>query len=168
MDFDYIKHIPAAFTDASRVWIYQCSRRFTMTEALALETDIKEFQGQWNTHGRANSSYINLFFGQFLVIMAEQAEVPVSGCSTDSSVRFIKGLEKKFNVQFFDRQLLAFVVKGDVQVIPMGQLDYAVQQGFISGDTLYFNNLVESKKDWVDKWLIPVKDSWLATRLTLA
>ena len=88
MDVDYIKHIPSGFGEGSRVWIYQCSRRLTVAEALELENDIQVFAADWNTHGRANTSYINLFFGQFLVIMADEARGPVSGCSTDSSVRF--------------------------------------------------------------------------------
>lgn len=168
MDLEYKKHIPAFFAEGSRVWIYQSSRRLTLSEALELEQDIKAFAESWNTHGRANSSYINLFFGQFLVIMADESLGAVSGCSTDSSVRFVKELEKKFGVQFFDRQLLAFVIKDDIQVLPMGQLEYAIRQGFITGDTLYFNNLVSNKKDWTEKWLIPVKDSWLATRLQVS
>lgn len=167
MDLNYKQHIPALFGSGSRVWIYQCSRRLTLSEALELETNIKAFSGDWNTHGRANTSYINLFFGQFLVIMADENQGPVSGCSTDSSIRFVKELEKKFGVQFFDRQLLAFVIKDEIQVLPMNQLDYALQHGFLTGDTLYFNNLVASKKDWAEKWLIPVKDSWLAARLPL-
>jgi hypothetical protein len=168
MDLDYLQHIPASFGEGSRVWIYQSSRRLTLSEALELESDIEAFSADWNTHGRANTSYINLFFGQFLVIMADENQGPVSGCSTDSSIRFVKGLEKKFGVQFFDRQLLAFVIKDEIQVLPMSQLAYAVQQGFLTSDTLYFNNLVSSKKDWEGKWLIPIKDSWLATRLPLS
>ena len=168
MDLDYTKYIPDAFAEGARVWIYQSSRRLTLSEVLELEQDIKGFAQSWNTHGRANSSYINLFFGQFLVIMADETQGPVSGCSTDSSVRFVKEIEKKFGVQFFDRQLLAFVIKDDIQVLPMGQLEYAIQQGFITGDTLYFNNLVSTKKDWSEKWLLPVKDSWLAARLQLS
>lgn len=167
MDLDYIKHIPASFGEASRVWIYQCSRRLLLSEALELDNDIQVFSGDWNTHGRANTSYTNLFFGQFLVIMADESQGPVSGCSTDSSIRFVKGLEKKFGVQFFDRQLLAFVVKEEIQLLPLGQLEYAFEQGFLTGDTLYFNNLVSNKKDWENKWLVPVKESWLAKRLPL-
>ncbi|SEA40371.1 hypothetical protein SAMN05192529_1172 [Arachidicoccus rhizosphaerae] len=167
MDLDYQKHIPVEFAAGSKVWIYQASRRLGMAEALELESDIQAFSADWNTHGRANTSYINLFFGQFLVIMADEAQGPVSGCSTDSSIRFVKQLEKKFGVQFFDRQLLAFIIKDEIQVLPLNQLDYAISQGFLNKETLYFNNLVSSKKDLLEKWLVPIKDSWLAGRLEL-
>jgi hypothetical protein len=65
----------------------------------------------------------------------------------------------------FDRQSLAFVVKEKVQIIPMSQLNYAVEQSFINGDTLYFNNLVATKDELLNNWIIPLKASWLAKRL---
>jgi len=167
MDVNYIQHIPGTFPESSKVWIYQSSRKLTISEALELENDIQVFASDWNTHGRANSAYINLFFGQFLVIMADETQGPISGCSTDSSIRFVKQLEKKFGIQFFDRQLLAFIIKDEVQLLPMNQLDYAIEQGFLTSETPYFNNLVANKKDWAEKWLVPIKDSWLASRLQL-
>jgi hypothetical protein len=36
---------------------------------------------------------------------------------------------------------------------------------FINGDTLYFNNLVQTKKDLENHWIIPVKDSWISKKL---
>jgi hypothetical protein len=91
----------------------------------------------------------------------------VSGCSTDSSVRFIKSLGEKFGVDFFNRTNLSFVVKDKIQVLPMNQLAYAAQNGFINSDTLYFNNLVQTKKELEESWIVPVKDSWLAKKLNL-
>jgi len=66
----------------------------------------------------------------------------------------------------FDRQKLAFVVKDKIEVIPLNQLEYAVENNFINADTLYFNNTVLSKKEMFEKWIIPVKDSWLAKRVS--
>lgn len=167
MDLNYQQHIPAAFPENSRVWIYQSSRLFTISEALEIEQDIALFAADWNTHGAANKAYINLFFGQFLVFMADETRQSVSGCSTDSSIRFVKQLEKKFQVQFFDRQAMAFIIKDKVQVLPMNQLDYGMENSFIGPDTLYFNNLVSNKQELLSKWIIPLKESWLASRLKL-
>ena len=88
----------------------------------------------------------------------------VSGCSTDSSVRLIKEIEQKFQVQLFDRLNLAFQVKGKTQMVPMSQLPYALENGLISPDTLYFNKTGQTKDELATKWLIPVKDSWLGGR----
>src|SRR5262249_20723416 len=109
--------------------------------------------------------YANLFFGQFIILMADESATGVSGCSTDSSVRLIKQIEQKFNVQLFDRQLLAFVVREKLQLIPLSQLNYAVQNNFINPATLYFNNTVQTKEGLENDWIIPVKESWLKSKL---
>ena len=89
----------------------------------------------------------------------------ISGCSTDSSVRFIKDLGARFGVDFFNRTNLAFLIQDKTQLLPMNQLHYAMDNYFINGDTLYFNNLVQTKKDLENHWIIPVKDSWISKKL---
>lgn len=168
MNLDFQSHIPTDLNDNSRVWIYQSSRLFFISEALQMEGMLNEFVAGWKSHGAPVKGYANLFFGQFIVIIADESDTAVGGCSTDSSVHVIKAIEEKFQVQMFDRQSLAFVIKDKVQLLPLNQLDYAVQNGFIKPETLYFNNTVLTKKELLDKWLIPVKDSWLAKRLDLA
>lgn len=165
MDLDFKQHLPEDFADSSRVWIYQSSRLFFISEAFEMEDMLKEFAASWKSHGAPVKGFANLFFGQFIVLMADETATGVSGCSTDSSVHLIKSIEEKYKVQMFDRQNLAFVVKDKVQLLPMSQLDYAVENNFINADTLYFNNTVLTKKEMLEKWLIPVKDSWLAKRI---
>lgn len=167
MTANYRELIPAGFASDSRVWIYQCSRLFMLSEALHVEDLLKNFIANWNSHGAPVKGYGNLFFGQFIVLMADERATGVSGCSTDSSVRLIKQIEELFKVNMFDRQMLAFMVKDKVQMLPLTQLQYGIDNNFISGDTLYFNNLVQTKEELENKWLIPIKESWLAKRVTL-
>jgi hypothetical protein len=74
-------------------------------------------------------------------------------------------MENIFNVQLLDRQLLAFFIKDKVQLLPFSQLSFGVTSGFILPDTLYFNNTVSTKTELENNWIIPVKDSWLASRI---
>ena len=157
--------IPLEFASDSRVWIYQSNRPFGVVEALQIEPLLEDFVTHWNSHGAKVKGYANLFFGRFIVLLADETATGVSGCSTDSSVRLIKEIEQRFNVELFNRLSLAFVVKNDIQLLPMPQLAYASANGFIQADTLYFNNLVSTKQDLLDHWIIPVKDSWLASKM---
>jgi hypothetical protein len=160
------KHIiPEDFHASSRVWIYQASRIFGMSEALQIESILEDFIENWKTHGTPVKGYANLIFGQFIIFIADETAAGVSGCSTDSSVRVVKEIENLFGVNMFDRLSLAFVKEGKVQMLPLQQLNYAFANGFILPDTLYFNNLVQTKQDLLQKWMVPVKDSWLASRL---
>jgi hypothetical protein len=162
MKTDFQQHLPEDFSDDSRVWIYQSNRLFTMHEALEIEDALKKFVSNWHSHGVPVTGYANLFFGQFIVLIADETRSGVSGCSTDSSVRMMKDIEQMFNVNLFDRLLLGFIVKERVQMIPIAQLQYAIENGFIGASTLYFNNTVLNFQQLKKNWLIPLKDSWLA------
>jgi hypothetical protein len=165
MTIDIKEHIPEDFADSSKVWIYQSSRVLFMSEAFELEDMLKDFVSNWKSHGDTVKGFANLFFGQFIVLMADETQSGVSGCSTDSSVRLIKDIEQKFNVNLFNRMDLAFLIKDKVQLLPLSQLSYAAENNFINTDTLYFNNTVLTKKELLEKWIIPVKDSWLAKKI---
>jgi len=168
MNIDFKEQIPEEFSTASRVWIYQSSRLFFLSEALNVEEILEEFVSNWKSHGADVKGYANLFFGQFIVLMADESIAGVSGCSTDSSVHVIKAIEKQFNVSLFERQTLAFIIKGKVQLLPLPQLNYAIENKFVDADTLYFNNTVTTKKELLQNWLIPVKESWLAKRFNFS
>jgi len=165
MNLDFAEHIPAGFHPESRVWVYQSSRLFTMGEAFEIEPLLENFVSSWNSHGTPVKGYANLFFGQFIIIMADETATGVSGCSTDSSVRVIKQIEQMFKVDMFNRQMLAVCVKDKIQLLPLSQLNYAVENGFITPGTLYFNNLVATKQQLLDNWIIPINKSWLAKKI---
>ena len=167
MNLEYKHLLPENFSPESRVWIYQSGRIFSLNEALSIEDALNKFAASWLSHGTAVKGAGFLFFGQFIILMADEKATGVSGCSTDSSVRLIKEIETAYSVNMFDRNTLAFALKDKVELLPLPQLQYAIDNGFISADTLYFNNLVQSKEEIENKWMIPVKQSWLKSRLNL-
>ena len=167
MNLEYKSLLNENFSPESRVWIYQSSRLFTLSEALAVEELLNDFTDKWLSHGTPVKGAAYLFFGQFIILMADERATGVSGCSTDSSVRLIKDIEQRFGVNMFDRTTLAFVVKDKVQLLPLSQLQYAFDNRFIDSHTLYFNNLVQTKTELENKWLVPIKDSWLSKKITV-
>jgi hypothetical protein len=165
MNLDYLELLPKEFHAESRLWIYQSSRQFSIPEVLQLEDILNDFVENWLSHGSPVKGFASVFFGQFIILMADETKTGVGGCSTDSSVRMIKTIETKFQVNLFDRQALAFVVKDKIQLLPYTQLAYAVENGFIDPETIYFNNTVQTRTELESSWIIPVKNSWLRNRL---
>ena len=164
MDLNITQHLPENFSPASRVWIYQASRMFMINEALQLEDLFKDFVDSWNSHGTPVKGWANLLFGRFIILMADETATGVSGCSTDSSVRLIKSIEQKFNNNLFDRQMLAFVIKEKIEVLPLAHLAHAIENNFITPQTLYFNNTILTKAQLENEWIIPIGESWLKTK----
>lgn len=158
--------VPDDFASGSRVWIYQGSRPFSEKEAVEIDEQLYHFYAQWMAHGAAVKGWAKLVFNRFIIMMADESEVQVSGCSTDSSVRIIKSLERQYSVDFFNRLSVTFLLKGKPEVLPLNQVQYAIDKGFIDENTPMFNHTVTTKQELLDSWLIPLGESWLKTRMT--
>ena len=165
MNLEYTHLIPTEFSNLSRVWIYQSNRIFSIQEALEIENLLANFVHNWKSHGTPVKGFATLFFGQFIIIMADEEETGVSGCSTDSSVKTIKNIELNFNVSLFERTNLAFVVKDKIELLPLSQVQYALDKGFLNTNTLFFDHSVQTKSELINKWIIPIGSSWLGKRM---
>ncbi|OSZ78687.1 hypothetical protein CAP35_10685 [Chitinophagaceae bacterium IBVUCB1] len=157
--------IPAELADHSRVWIYQSNRPFIEREEAEINEQLLQFYSQWQAHGAPVRGWAKLLFRQFVVVIADETNVQVSGCSTDASVRVVKSIERQYDVNMFDRMMLTFLVNEKAEMLPLNQVQYALEKGYINWDTPLFNNLVNTKQELLSNWLIPLKDSWLASRL---
>lgn len=157
--------IPADFPDNSRVWVYQSSRPFSEQQTLEVNEQLKQFYLQWMVHGKEVKGWAGLLFNRFIVLMADESVHEVSGCSIDSSVRVLKSIERQYETKLFDRLSITFLINDKPEALPMNQVQYALDKGYISADTLLFNNLVDTKKDLLDNWLQPLSQSWLSGRL---
>lgn len=165
MTEDLKQILPSDFADDSKVWIYQCNRAFNEQEILEINEQLEQFYMQWQSHGAPVKGWAKLMFGQFVVVMADEKATGVSGCSTDSSVRIIKSIERQYNVNMFDRNMLTFLIKEKAEMLPLNQVKYAMDNGFLTRDSVFFNNLVATKADLLDSWLVAIKDSWLDKRI---
>jgi hypothetical protein len=149
------------------VWIYQSDRKFLESEAAEINEKLSNFASQWKSHGDQVQGFGKLLYGMFIILMADETVAGVSGCSTDSSVRLIKEIEQQYQVNLFDRHSLCFVVNDELITIPLSHFETSIQNETLTGDTLYFNNLVLTKQELLSNWVIPVKDSWLKGRMKI-
>lgn len=159
--------IPADFSENARVWVYQSSRAFIEKEEKEVNEQLLQFYSQWQAHGAQVKGWAKLLFRQFIVMLADETDVEVSGCSTDSSVRVVKSIERQYDVNFFDRMMITFLLKGKAEMLPFGQVQYALDKGYINKDTPMFNNVVLTKKELLESWLVPLNESWLSGRVSI-
>lgn len=165
MNINFHDLIPEDFNGDSHVWVYQSNRAFTIKETIQIEELLQNFTKGWKSHGTPVKGYANVFFGQFIILMADETAMGVSGCSTDSSVRLMKNIEQDFQVELFDRLMLAFIIQERIQLLPLSKISSFLEKSMINIDTLYFNNTILTKKELLNNWIIPVKESWLSIRV---
>jgi hypothetical protein len=157
--------LPATFAEDSRVWIFQSNRTFTEQEVLEIDEQLLNFYVQWTSHGAPVTGWSKSVLNYFIIVVADETASGVSGCSTDGMVRLMKSFERQYNITLFDRLQISFLVKDKVQALPMQQVKYALDNDYIKEDTLLFNNTVLSKKELLEKWLVPLNKSWLWQRI---
>jgi DNA phosphorothioation-dependent restriction protein DptG len=145
----------------SRVWVYQSVRQLNPEEAREVDQRIRQFVSNWTSHKEGVVGDGTLLYDRFVVLMADEEHTGVSGCSLDSSIHFVKAIEKEFETNFFDRWNIAYKKDGQVLSCNLNEFGRLLEEGEINDDTIVFNNLVQSKKDFESKWQIPYKESWL-------
>ncbi|MEO1627412.1 MAG: hypothetical protein AAFV25_19830 [Bacteroidota bacterium] len=144
----------------SRVWIYQSKRPFTDEELLEVNQHLDRFATQWVSHSLQLKAFGGVFHKHFIVLMVDESQASASGCSIDSSVRFIKELGHHFGLDLFDR--MTFAYREGEQVKLVGRDDFAklYEQQQINDETLVFDHLVKTKEEFDSQWVKPLKDSW--------
>ena len=165
MSIEDLLNIPSELAPQSRVWIFQSSRPFNEQEEKEINEQLFQFYAQWKSHGQAVKGWATLAFRYFVIVIADETQTGVGGCSTDAMTRIIKSFERQYSVDFFDRLTLTFLKDERPQPLPMQQVSYALQQGFLETDSLLFNNLVDTKEKLLNDWLVPLNQSWLWARL---
>ena len=151
--------------DHSRVWIYQSNRRLSDDEVKEIRNYGDQFIQQWAAHGSDLHAAFEVRYNQFLILFADESQVKASGCSIDSSVRFIKEIANAYGLDLFDRLNITFRQGDKIDMLRMNDFQMALEKGQLTEQTVVFNNLVETKSDFENKWEVPVKESWHAQLL---
>ena len=145
----------------SKVWVYQSARKLTTGESGTIRNKVKDFVSNWTSHKIGVVADGDILFDLFIVLMADEAKVGVSGCSIDSSVHFVKALEHEYRKNFFDRWNIAYEKGSQIFCCNKNEFEELVSTGEIKDETFVFNNLVNNKYDFETRWKIPYSQSWL-------
>ena len=117
----------------------------------------------WESHGIPLLASAKVQEGRFVIIAVDETQKDASGCSIDTSTRWMKELGEKMNIDFFDRSL-AYLKDKEIQTIPVFGLKTAVETGNILTDTwIYNNSSVQTVSQLISQWKIQaVKSPFLS------
>jgi hypothetical protein len=144
----------------ARLWIYQSNREFTEKEVAYIAIKSEDFINQWTRHGDDLKGSFMIKYNHFLVLAVDETFNTVSGCSIDSSVRFIKELEKELNLDLMDKMNVTYY-NGDF-IAHKSLIDFKkmAKDRSVTGNTVVFNNLVTTKAEYENYWEVPASESW--------
>jgi hypothetical protein len=140
------------FPDSSQVWIYGANRFFTSEEEDLVQQALNEFTADWAAHGSELRATSAILFKNFIVIVADENIAKASGCSIDSSVRFIKEIGSKLKIDFFNRLYMLIEKDGELKRVHFSDLSG-------HADWNVFNPLVKTLGEMKLNWIVPVNES---------
>lgn len=146
--------------DSARVWVYQSTRRLNGDEVILMEGVLNNFIDAWTSHKMEVNGAGYIGYNRFVILLADDEQVKLGGCSIDSSVHFIKGLEQEFGTHFFDRLNIAYKQGSEVLSCAPDEFEQLLKKGTVNDDTIVFNNLVQNKLELRTKWEVPYRQSW--------
>lgn len=149
------------FPQNSKVWIYQAEHELTDSMVEDLNQLIAHFVEDWVSHGSVLKSRFEIRYNRFILFMVDEQNDNMCGRAIDSSVNFMKEVEKGFEMSFIDRMQVAYRDKGgEIQTVHMNNLKELVEKGEITPETTVFNNTITTKEELETKWEVPIANSW--------
>lgn len=146
------------FPGNSRIWVYSADRAFSGTELSFVKENVTAFIDDWAAHGKGLKATGDVLFDRFIVIAIDERLVPASGCSIDSSARFIKDLGAELKLDFFNRLKQYIVVENEIKRIHISELGNYPESNL-------FNPILTDLADFRNNWLVPTKESSLYRQL---
>jgi hypothetical protein len=145
----------------SRVWVYQADQKFSESDEKILRDRMKSFCEGWNTHGNLMPTSFDVVENQILILAVDESNLGASGCSIDSSVRTLRELESKLNINLTDQGKISLKrPTGEMKVISALGVKSRVISGEIDIQTEVINPMIRVKSDLQNLWQ-PVRNSWL-------
>lgn len=146
--------------DHSRVWVYQSNRKLNEEEIAEIKEETADFLTEWTAHGDTLEAGFEIRYDRFIIIGLNQDKVAASGCSIDASVHFIQSLEKKYDVDLLDKMNVTYYNGDYIAHKTLTDFRKMAKNKSVSKNTVVFNNLVNTKAEYLENWEVPAHESW--------
>lgn len=144
----------------SRIWIYQSNRKLTDDEVAEITESLQLFLQNWSAHGQELEASFVMKYNRFIILAVNQDVQAATGCSIDTSVKFIQDLEQKYSIDLLDKMNVTY--KQGEFITHKSLIDFKkmAKERAVTANTIVFNNLVNTIEEWQDFWEVPASESW--------
>ncbi len=149
-------------SQTSRLWIYQCNRSLTEIEQQEISNQLSEFLNSWTAHGAELQAGFEIKYKRFIIIGLDQHQNKATGCSIDASVRFIQNLETTYDIDLLDKLNVSYKQGDFIAYKSLIDFKKMAKEKAVSPKTVVFNNLVQTKAEYLQFWEVPASESWHA------
>lgn len=149
-------------SDEARVWVYKSARPFTPEQAETAQRRCRAFAADWMAHGASLAAAAEVIGDRFVVLAVDERQALASGCSIDSSLRFIQQLEAELGLSLTDRMVVVHEQEGAMRSCRANEVEDLLKQGLLTPDTVVFDDLVATVGDLKARFRVPLRQTWMA------
>ncbi len=146
--------------EESRIWIYPSNRKFSDEEVVSISSELENFLNNWAAHGTSLEASFCIKYNRFIVIAVNPEVQAATGCSIDTSVQLIQEIEKKYGVDLLDKMNVTFKLGEHIAHKTLLDFKKMAKDKAVTGQTIVFNNLVNTIVEFNESWELPANESW--------
>ncbi|MDI9358413.1 MAG: hypothetical protein QM528_05665 [Phycisphaerales bacterium] len=159
--------LPENFHPSSKVWIFQSIEPLTAVQQSMFKKEATTFAETWHAHEVAVTSHFAVLLNHFIVVLVDEHNHAMSGCGIDKLFRWIQNIENSLHLNIFNRESIAYMENNKITCTKLNDLIDRYQQGYLSDETLFFNNIISTKQELETNWLQPIGNSWIKKKADL-
>jgi hypothetical protein len=144
----------------AKVWVYPSSRKFYPNEIEALEEKVKTFVENWKEEDVTFKASYKILYNRFIVFTADDIATELSNADMDAAVSLILNLQETYEVALLDRMNVCFKQGEHVQYKDLKDFKKLLKNKALTGKSIIFDNLVNTKQDFDNYWEITIEESW--------
>ena len=146
--------------DSSRIWIFQSDLKIENNKIELIKNDLEKFLIQWSSHGKELQFSYEIKHNLFIIIAVDSSINNATGCSVDSLTNFILKIQENNNINFFNRLSVAYNIDNEIKLNSLSDIKEMIKDKKFSPETIVYNNLVKTKKEYINDWKVPALKSW--------
>jgi hypothetical protein len=150
------------FPDDSKVWVYQSDRELTTFEQTLIAHRLADFTKTWTSHSNQLIAESIILHDRLIVLIVDERFSGASGCSIDSSVKFLKQLEMDLGLSLFNRMLVHYFAEEHLYTVSVAEFQELIKAEMVNRDTGVINALVHNYESLENRLVVPAHSTWLS------
>lgn len=151
----------------AEIWYFQANRDLSQEEINEISDFLEQNMEGWAAHGAPLKSSLKIAYNRVMLVALDADYQKATGCSIDKFSDWIIDLNRRLNVDLFDRSI-AYFENEELKFFPIFQAKKYIMDGTIQPDTKVLNHLIKTKSELDTNWLIPAGDSFMKTHFNVA
>ena len=142
-------------------WVYQIGKMITQKEKVFISKSLESFCEKWTSHNNSVKSSYVIDFDSFIILFADQRINKVSGCAIDEKSRVIRQIGNNLKIKILPYINTGVFINNKLVFLSKEEIISKLNSNEINGNSDIINITIKSKKDYEEKWILKIKESWL-------